>query len=221
MYTVEKTNTVLPKNWSYETEEDKKERTKGGLPSVDMTGAILLSIGCRNGKELHHPEFETVSERHGIDVDEVALQTARRSFPECKFMRGKAECLPYEVNQFTHVICRVTLPYTHIPTSIKEIRRVLQPGGHLFLTMHDMRMQLGWLSEAIRSRSWVRVADHAYIFTASLIYALTGRCVARLRDGTIETFQTQWQLRRQLRKAGFKVTRMERTRHIEIEAIRI
>jgi ubiquinone/menaquinone biosynthesis C-methylase UbiE len=125
---------------------------------------------------------------------------------------------------FDVVISRVALPYTHIPTALKEAFRVLKPSGRIFLSMHDLRLQLEFLDEAISARSTRRVLDHAYIFSASALFNLTGICLSRpWKSGTAsyETFQTFRRMHKELVKAGFWNTSSRRVaHHFIVEAAR-
>lgn len=183
--------------------------------------AVLLAIGCGDGREL---EGLIVDEIHGVDVDQSAIHRAiwrfRSKGRNAKFDVAYAEQLSYPDNYFTDIMARVSLPYTDIPRSLKEIARVAKPGANIFLTMHDWRMQLGWMKEAAKGHHWKRVIDCGYVFLASWIYALTGKCVRKPWNGKIETFQTQHRLRKQLWEAGLTITHMARTKHIEIEAVK-
>lgn len=197
----------------------RDEQIRLAHPTVSLDGATLLAIGCGDGRELQKPWFNGVRQLHGIDVDDAALSRARDAIPTATILKSKAESLPYGREYFSHVMSRVALPYADIPVAINEIARVIKPGGYLYLLMHDWRMQWSWFSDAVKGWHWIRAIDHGYIFVASTIYALTGKCFARPWDGTIETYQTKYRIRKQLEDAGFRITRMERRRHLEIEAV--
>lgn len=184
-----------------------------------MDGLAVLDIGCGNGRDLTHALFAK-SKRYGVDVLEAAIDEGQRIYPQVSLTLARAEYLPFPDGFFDVVMSRVALPYTDLDKSLAECRRVLKPGGHLYITMHDYRHQWGWVKRGLKERAWKRLADcFLYIYPASVIYNLTGIAVRRPWKRCYETFQMPWRLRRHLAARGFTVTRMERgPRHFEIEA---
>src|SRR5918993_2372896 len=105
----------------------------------DTAGAeSILDIGCGAGQSLvalgHGPR------RIGVDIDIEALRFGRQ-YTEAQGIRLAAaggESLPFADNSFDFVYSRVALPYMNIPTVMDEVRRVLRPGGRLWLTLHPV-----------------------------------------------------------------------------------
>jgi ubiquinone/menaquinone biosynthesis C-methylase UbiE len=176
-----------------------------------MSGKRVLDIGCRDGQSLTQPYYSSALERCGIDADEAAIVSGRDRFPDLELSIGRAEELPYTSDRFDHVVSTVTLPYTKIPQALAEIYRVLQPGGSVYLTFHDMKMVWGWAREGRTLRHHL---DHVYIFAASGVYALTGHVMARPWSAAPETFQTEGRLRRDLSRIGFRNLEFRRTERV-------
>ncbi len=104
-------------------------------------GQQVLDIGCGTGtlaillKRLH-PELEVV----GLDPDPKALALARRKAQRAavspRFDRGFSEALAYAADSFDHVFS--SFMFHHLQSNqkketLREIRRVLKPGGYLHL----------------------------------------------------------------------------------------
>jgi ubiquinone/menaquinone biosynthesis C-methylase UbiE len=104
-------------------------------------GQRVLDIGCATGtllvhlKQLH-PDVAVV----GLDPDPKALaraaRKALRAGVKVHFNRGFSDQLPYANASFDHVSCTgmfSLLPPAEKETTLREIRRVLRPGGSFHL----------------------------------------------------------------------------------------
>jgi ubiquinone/menaquinone biosynthesis C-methylase UbiE len=121
-----------------------------GLPRVhrDLTeradlrpGQRVLEIGCGTGSLLllvrrRHPDVDLV----GLDPDPDALHRARRKLagagPAVRLDRGFADALPYPDTTVDRVLS--SFMWHHLdpadkPRALREIRRVLRPGGQLHI----------------------------------------------------------------------------------------
>jgi ubiquinone/menaquinone biosynthesis C-methylase UbiE len=113
------------------------------LEQMDLApGRRVLDIGCATGslvvvvKQLH-PDVAVV----GLDPDPKALaraaRKALRAGVKVHFNRGFSDQLPYADASFDRVSCTgmfSLLPLAEKGTTLREVRRVLRPGGsfHLF-----------------------------------------------------------------------------------------
>lgn len=102
----------------------------------------LLDVGCNVGELLIYagslyPRLELA----GIEVNSEALEVARRRLPYAELHGGSASSLPFASERFDCVTCIEVLE--HVPAadraaSLREMRRVLRPGGRLVLRVpHD------------------------------------------------------------------------------------
>jgi ubiquinone/menaquinone biosynthesis C-methylase UbiE len=181
------------------------------IPAINMDGHAVLDVGCGNGYALMYPQYAKAKERVGIDVDAAALAEGTAKYPELKLVYGGAEKLPFTNESYDTVVSRVALPYTDIRTAMSEIHRVMKPGGHLFLTMHDWRHHAGFFGSALTNRAVKYVIDHVYIAVASAVFIVTGKVPKRPWNGTRETFQTEGSMRRELAISGFSDAAFSRT----------
>lgn len=170
--------------------------------SIPIAGKTVLDVGCGEAETFALPEYRG-ADLYGVDVDRRAIAKAQAAFPRATFRIAPAEKLPFADNTFDSVISRVALPYTDIPMALREIHRVLKPGGDLWATLHSFSLQWMWLKASWRARTWVRVADHAYVFSASLAHWIGWQIPSRPWNGTRESCQTEYGMRRDLEIVGF------------------
>ncbi len=158
------------------------------LEGVEVApGAAALDVGCGTGALLAELDRRQPRARlAGIDPVPEMLAVARRRLPEaCDLREGCAERLPWDVAAFDLVVSANALHYMDDPeAAIREMARVVRPGGHLILT--------DWCADSLSIRLLERWLRHTgrpahQILTAS-----------RLR-GLAET-------------AGFRVTGLDRYR---------
>lgn len=99
-----------------------------GLAPVDEDE--LLDLGCGTGNIRY---FTSKGKWTGIDNSEAALHRYKSKFPNTKlFQASITEKLPFEDNSFSKVVSNnvlYTLPRNQWPMVIKEVHRVLKPGG--------------------------------------------------------------------------------------------
>ena len=189
------------------------------IPEYSVDGMTILDVGCSTGENFTSSRFAHASALYGVDIDREAIHAGQRKYPHIRLSVDPAEKLPFGNAFFDLVISHLALPYTNIPVALKEMYRVLKPGGYLNLNMHDVHMQLRWLKEAIRTRAIKRIVDHAYIFPASILFNLTGVCVGRPWNNRRETFQTVKGMRKALFAVGFThITTERKGRLLSFEA---
>jgi len=173
------------------------------VPNYDCTGWDVLDVGCGLGQTLMAPEFSMARSRHGIDVDQKAIDLGHRMFPALLLSVAHAECIPYRDGTFDLVFSRVALPYTNVPAALAEMHRVAKPGGRVWLTLHSWAMERQTLLAALRHFSGRRLLDQVYVVMNSLLLALAERCIARPWSGTYESFQFVGSMMRLMRKLEF------------------
>ena len=98
----------------------------------------IVDLGCGNGRW-----FELFQERQvdyiGVDASEKLIEIARKKYPQAKFQVADALNLPFP-NGFFDKIYSIAVLH-QIPSKelrlqfLKEVKRVLRPGGLLILTV--------------------------------------------------------------------------------------
>ncbi len=105
-----------------------------GLRYCDSGNAhFVLDVGCRTGRWLRRL-LQRGLRPVGIDLTTSMLQRAAAGSLGCPLLAASAECLPFPDRHFD-LVSSVTL-VQHLPEpcqerALKEIARVLRPGGHL------------------------------------------------------------------------------------------
>lgn len=95
----------------------------------------VLSLGCGTGRFM-----EFCSE--GVDISENMLKEARSKHPDKKFACFDGLTLPYEENSLDAVICfhvYMHLDKATVQHSIREVHRVLKPGGTFIFDVPSAR----------------------------------------------------------------------------------
>jgi len=96
-------------------------------------GARVLDAGCGSGRTLE--ELGRYGEVFGIELDPGAAEVARGR--ECGEVRiGRLEDMPWEDGHFDLITCLDVIEHTPDDrVTLRELRRVAQPGGFLLVTV--------------------------------------------------------------------------------------
>lgn len=139
----------------------------------------VLDVGCGTGRLAARMRRELAGTHAvGCDFSGGMLGSARRRDPRVHWVQGDAGRLPFRDGAFDTVVSTEAFHwFPHPVAALVEMRRVLRPGGHLLLALVNPR------------------------------FALTGRVVGRVARVLGEPFRwpTRTELRRELRRAGFRV----------------
>src|SRR5262245_5979116 len=112
----------------------------------DMTRTVLqraqignasrvLDVGCGAGHTLRVVEgMNPTAQLIGVDPDEEACRMGRGENGRICFIKAEGERLPLADGSVDFAICRVALNYMHQATALRELVRVLAPGGKLVLS---------------------------------------------------------------------------------------
>ena len=101
----------------------------GGLRS----GVVALELGCGTGVFLEKVARSGAT-IHGLDLSEDLLVQARSRMAgaaNVSLDRGNAEAMPYPEGHFDAVYGSSVLHHLDLDASLRELRRVLKPGGRL------------------------------------------------------------------------------------------
>jgi SAM-dependent methyltransferase len=123
---------------------------------VPATASSILDVGCGSGATLQGAYELGVRDLHGIDINRHAIEMARSrlaSLPgvdTSKIVHGSADALPFADEMMDVVTAFETIE--HVPAElrvavIREIWRVLRPGGRLVITVPAAGL-FSWLDPA-------------------------------------------------------------------------
>ena len=128
-----------------------------GEQAIDLMAlpvdARVLDVGCGSGWATRLMAEKAAKGRViGIDIADEMIELARQgstSFENLEFKVATAERLPFSDAEFTHAFSMESLYYyADIPSALREIKRVLKPGG-LFVTVVDL------YQENLPSHQWI------------------------------------------------------------------
>lgn len=103
-------------------------------------GSKVLDVGCNDGALMELLKDKRDCEVYGIDLSETAI--AKATEKGLQAIIGDAEKIPFDDNSFDVVLCVETLTHIYgIEKALKEMRRVLRPGGILLGCVPHKNMQ--------------------------------------------------------------------------------
>lgn len=171
------------------------------------TRSRVLDVGCGAGQTLRRLRPFHPAELVGVDADLDALALGCRwsegEEPRPHFVRATGHVLPFDDARFSHVVCRVTINYMHQRRALREMARVLQPGGRMYLRVEGPGFDWRLLRAApnlVAAACRVRDAMVGSVVAATGWQPTPGGALAGAR-----TFATVRQLRNGLVDAGCAV----------------
>ena len=159
------------------------------------SGARVLDAGCGSGRTLEG--LGRYGEVHGIELNPEAAEVARAR-GRGEVLVGRLEALPWDDDTFDLITCLDVIEHTPDDrATLRELRRVCQPGGWLLVTvpayqalwsLHDVanhhyrRYSRAMLREAALSAGWdvVRMSS----FNSLLLAPAAAVRIAQRRLGT-------------------------------------
>jgi SAM-dependent methyltransferase len=108
------------------------------------SGYRILELGCRGGRMIRHlKDISDICEIWGADLGEDAINWCQRYLsPPFKFVSTTSfPHLPFQDNYFDFIYAGSV--FTHISVLsdmwLLELKRILRPGGRIYITIHDRR----------------------------------------------------------------------------------
>ena len=95
----------------------------------------ILDAGCGDGFGTYLLASSGLKAT-GVDIADKMVQKARseRKHPDGQFLKGDLTSLPFENSSFHSIMAINSIEWTERPlVALNEMRRVVQPNGHLFL----------------------------------------------------------------------------------------
>ncbi|MDI6840230.1 MAG: class I SAM-dependent methyltransferase [bacterium] len=153
-----------------EDEKTWREISKGEIRRVKQYVKVgkLLDIGCNIGlmvKETEKRGFDAI----GIDIDEKAVEIARRE--SCNVNIGVPESMNFLNNEFDVVLMNHVLEHIlDVNCTLREVYRVLKPGGLLFLNVPNYA---GLIARMMKER-WLSLCpdEHVWQFEPNTLLPL-------------------------------------------------
>jgi ubiquinone/menaquinone biosynthesis C-methylase UbiE len=134
------------------------------------TGDSLMDVACGTGivARIAREQLGPGARIVGVDVAPAMLAVARAADPSIDWRQGNATSLPVEgTEQFTMVTCHQGLQFmADKPAAIREMRRVLTPGGRVAIatwsSLEDLPAMRGL--NAVVERHVGRIVDARHSF---------------------------------------------------------
>jgi len=106
-----------------------------GVESCDfLSGAKVLDVGCGSGATVDRLVSRYQLQAIGIDPSQALLDSGRTKNPSLKLLQGQGEDLPFPDHLMDGVFAECTMSVMEdLDQVIKEIFRVLKPGGWLVI----------------------------------------------------------------------------------------
>ena len=164
----------------------------------------VLDVGCGAGQELI-PFARSGAFCIGIDISpRVGQAPWRPEHGQVTFVQGVAESLPFQSVSFDVLVCRGALPHVHNRRALREMARVLRPGGLLLLKLVAAPFYLRDLRRGLAHLDFRQCLHAIHALVGGVIYHALGSQIGAPIITT--TFQTEWMLKRELRRVGMRIT---------------
>lgn len=170
------------------------------------TGALVLDAGCGPGDfllEMLRRGFRAI----GVDTSSRMLKQARHLLAaephahEAELQQARIEQLPFADGCFDLVSSAGVLEYLAADApAIRELSRVVRPGGHLLLPITNAWSPAGWLDAPVE---WLKRRP-SILGLANRLRLRAGRPVLRARYFQVRK-QTRRGIRAELERAGMSL----------------
>jgi ubiquinone/menaquinone biosynthesis C-methylase UbiE len=121
--------------------------------------ASVLDIGCGSGRLLRKVhDYWPQAHLSGVDPAHKMLEIARQLTPEACFSMGSGEALP--LSDASVDLALSTISFHHWrdqAAGVREVARVLRPGGFFLLADFTFPTWLAWLLPRVHSAAQMRV----------------------------------------------------------------
>lgn len=194
---------------SYEAarEHGLRERERRAIDRYFDPEGRVLDLGCGAGRTsavLAAEGYETV----GLDSSRPMLGLAAAADPEVSYVAGDAACLPFGDESFPSVLFSHNgldelRPESARIAGLREIYRVLEPGGRFGFNSHNV---LRWLLPLPPTRQWLEKVSRFWMRNAH--EGLLGSADKRLAKGLPSYFSDPLSTVRLLRAVGFDVVEL-------------
>jgi tRNA (uracil-5-)-methyltransferase TRM9 len=136
--------------------------------AVRWCSGKLLNAGCGHGADFL--PFKERFELYGLDFSQEMLMLARKYADKYDFpphlVRGDIRTLPYADGSFDNAIAVASYHHIKKPAdrliALCELRRVLKPGGEVFLTLWNHWQPRFWMGRSDRMVPWYTKGNTYY-----------------------------------------------------------
>ncbi len=191
------------------------------LPNIREEDRTILDIGCGIGQLFVACKLAKGVLAVGLDTDLDLLRYGRERYKCFHYINANGAWLPFRVNSFDHVVSRISLPYTNIPQTIREIARVLKSRGRIWLSLHSYAMQRNHLFQSLCHFQVKDIAFRSYVILNGFLLHGFGKLVAFPLSKKYQSFQTSKGITRLLSSNGFEEIEVKRGTHFIVTATKM
>ena len=137
-----------------------------GIPETSQTNPVVaeivrqvkdtykmnfLEVGCGSGR-MYESFAASISgfDYTGIEMSDEVIAVNKLKFPEAHWLSGSVYDLPFNDNSFTTVFSNYVIEHLVFPEQgIREMLRVLKPGGQLYLVFPDFTISKRFPSQEL------------------------------------------------------------------------
>lgn len=162
----------------------------------------ILDLGCGTGDSWRSLGLQVESwQVIGIDIQRDRLQAAHLKYNGrgWNYLCARGEDIPLPDSSVEGAFCNVALPYMHIPSTLRELHRVLVPGGWLKASLHAPRFTWSEFRRAFPSPK--ASLFRTFVFLNGMIFHFSGEVISLGKKA--ESCQTEGGMRIAMRRAGF------------------
>jgi SAM-dependent methyltransferase len=147
-----------------------------------------LDFGCGSGRLARFLASPEERDLHGVDVDQAAIRWARRHLGPGFVATSVRPPLPFPAAAFD-VVCAISV-FTHLDEAmqlawLRELWRVLRPGGFLIASTHHEDLQ--WTRPDLTAGERAQLAAEGFLFAPG-----NGRFNDNSTFHTLPYLQRQW-----------------------------
>jgi len=153
----------------------------------------LVNLGCGHGPDFL--PFKEAFELHGMDASIEMLKLARKYSIKYHFyanlVNGDLCHLPYADAVFDHAIAVATYHHLNkeqLPDALRELQRVLKPGGNALITVWNRRHPKFWFHRSNALVPWRTKEKTLYRYYHLFTYGELARAVRAAGFKTIKIF---------------------------------
>jgi SAM-dependent methyltransferase len=194
---------------------DNEQYLSGLLSPLGITdNSTFLDLGCGSGYVNNYLACRTpLNHNIGFDIDPDAIRMGREletSPGKILWFCASGLSIPLRDSSVDHLVCRGVMPLVSVTQVAAEIGRIMRPSGTAVILLHHWTFYLRFFS--LRLRDWKMFVAGVLILSSSLWFNVTGRQIQLGfgRHRITMSFQTEYRIRRLLKKHGLSVYRFVR-----------
>jgi ubiquinone/menaquinone biosynthesis C-methylase UbiE len=145
------------------------------LLGIEAPGGRVLDVGSGNGQWLIAYAQDS-AEVIGVEPDERIREFSLKKIAEwpertrvIKVVASRAENLPFRDDYFDHILCAGVFMFTNQDRALREMSRVLRPGGRMCLTVNGLGYFIMYILNGLRYKSVSKMSYGLRGFTATLL----------------------------------------------------